>query len=1223
MVTDKLGGMSETIPFVHLHCHSDYSLLDGCARIDKMLAKAASLGMPALALTDHGNLFGSIEFYKAAKKHNVKPILGCEIYLVVDHAMTDRPKRTRLPEEEEGEMQGNGALANKIFHMGLLAKTNRGWQNLSKLVSLAHLHGFHYRPRVDFQTLAQHAEGLIGFTGCMQGVVPQCLLRGERDKARQWTARFLEVFGRDNYYVELQDHGLPGQRELNRDLMDIARAFDLKVVCTNDSHYVEQDHSVPHDLLLCIQTGKKASDEKRLKFDNSNFYLKSREEMARLFAQVPQALMVPWEIAQTCDVKIEFGKNRYPVFRLPVELAASGKTNPEYLRELCLRGVKRRYGVDYQQPEAAADPARAREICQRLDYELEIISKTGFVDYFLIVHDFINWAKSRSIPVGPGRGSGAGCLVAYVLEITDTDPMFFRLLFERMLNLERVSPPDFDIDFCMRRRDEVIEYVRNRYGADCVANIITFGTFGAKMVIRDIARVLDIPYSEADRMAKMVPENQDMTIEKAIAGSAELAAEIQHNPVAQKIFDLGRVIEGMVRNTGRHAAGIIICDKPLIEMLPVTLQEGALTTQYEKGTVEELGLLKMDFLGLKNLTVINDAENYIRQTVQSDFDLNKVPFDDPRTYQILREARTVGVFQMESSGMQSLCRQLEVQNIEEIVALIALYRPGPMEWIPDYIKGKKDPSSIQYPHPLLRDLLRETYGVMVYQEQVMESAKILAGYTLGGADILRRAMGKKKVEEMEKQRGIFVKGCQEHNHIEEKTALELFSILEKFAGYGFNKSHSAAYAILSYRTAFLKANYPLQFMAAALTCELGNSENLAKFLDECQAMGISVEGPDINHSREGFYPLIRHPGAYRKTGRPSEEGSILFGLSGIKGVGELAAQKIIEERQRGGLFQSFRDFLVRVDNKTVNRRVLENLIKAGAFDCLQEDRGSLLHDLDQLLAEVETEQRDRAAGQARLFDFFRENAAAGEGAANSRKVKQRFPLPLNEQLLYEKELCGFFVTGHPLNPYRHLADAVDTITGDNFRQLPDRTPFRLCGVVTKVDKKISKKDNRPWAILTVSTRDSIYNINFYSDAFEKNQSRLVAGALLCVGGAVSLRNNEVQLIGDTAGALEASLAHIIKKIRWMLHPGSLADDFLHKLREILDRQCGDIEMEVGFVLDDAWCVLATLASPMRWKLVPETFQELRRHAAVAGLQIECTPPAPREQPWKKAKPTGV
>ncbi|HMD61771.1 MAG TPA: DNA polymerase III subunit alpha, partial [Opitutaceae bacterium] len=800
--------------FVHLHVHSDYSLLDGACKIDRLTDRAGELGMKALALTDHGNLFGAIDFYTVAKSKGIKPLIGCELYLT---------EGSRL------EKQGRSDEGRSIFHLGLLARDTGGYQNLLKLVSDAHLKGFYYKPRTDLDTLARHAKGLIGFTGCLASLVPQHLMNDRWEEARKATARFVDIFGRENYLVEVQDHGIAEQRKIIPGLLSLAREFGLRVVCSNDVHYVHASDAGPHDALLCIQTGAKIEDEKRMRFEGKQFYLKSRAEMERLFAEVPEALGNTELVAEMCDVAIPFptGSERYPKYPLPTEV---GTDRPAYLKRLCIEGLRSRYGIDFNDPGAAADPVKARVLVDRLEYELGVIASTGFVDYFLVVWDFIHWSKSKGIPVGPGRGSGAGCLVAYLLAITNLDPLRFKLLFERFLNPERISPPDFDIDFCMRRRGEVIDYVRQKYGDGCVANIITYGTLGAKMVIRDVSRVHNLAYAEADRLAKMIPDELNITLEQAIAKSAELREEVAKNPVAGKIFEQARVLEGMVRNTGKHAAGIIITDQPLEEFVPLTLQEGDVTVQFDMNAVGKLGLLKMDFLGLKTLTVIADAVDNIRRTAGPGFDIEKIPIDDAKTFALLNTGRTTGVFQLESAGMQNLCRQLQVSSIDEIIALIALYRPGPMDWIPDYIRGKKDPATVRFPHELLEEVCRETYGVMVYQEQVMEAAKIIAGYTLGGADMLRRAMGKKDPEAMAMERGKFVEGARRLHGIDESTSDAIFDILNKFAGYGFNKSHSAAYALLSYQTAFLKANHPVQFMAAMLSSELGNADKVAHFV---------------------------------------------------------------------------------------------------------------------------------------------------------------------------------------------------------------------------------------------------------------------------------------------------------------------------------------------------------------------------------------------------------
>ena len=851
--------------FVHLHVHSDYSLLDGACRIDRLMDRAVALGMPALALTDHGNLFGAIDFYNTAKSKGIKPLVGCELYLV---------ETSRL--EKHGRSDDEG---KSIFHLGLLAKNLTGYQNLLKLVSDAHLKGFYYKPRTDLETLAKYANGLIGFTGCLASLVPQHLLHDREEEARKACARFVDIFGRENYFVEIQDHGIPEQLKIIPGLLKLAEEFNLKVIATNDVHYVNASDAGPHDAMLCIQTGAKIEEEKRMKFSGQEFYLKSRAEMEKLFIEVPESITNTQLVAEMCDLTIPFpkGSERYPKYPLPVEVSA--KTDRSgYLKDLCIAGLRHRYGLDYASPEKHADPVLGQTLVERLDFELSIISKTGFIDYFLVVWDFIDWARKHDIPVGPGRGSGAGCLVAYLLAITNLDPLRFKLLFERFLNPERVSPPDFDIDFCMRRRGQVIDYVREKYGKDCVANIITYGTLGAKMVIRDISRVHNLAYADADRLAKMIPDELNITLEDAVKKSTELRDEIARNPVAKKIFDQARVLEGMVRNTGKHAAGIIITDRPLDEFVPLTLQEEDVTVQFDMNAVGKLGLLKMDFLGLKTLTVIADAVDNIRRTADPKFDIEAISLEDAKTFALLNSGRTTGVFQLESGGMQNLCRQISLSTIDEIVALIALYRPGPMEWIPDYVRGKKDPTTVTYPHKLLEEVCRETYGIMVYQEQVMEAAKIIAGYTLGGADMLRRAMGKKDADAMAKERTKFVEGAQRVNQIDEKTANSIFDILNKFAGYGFNKSHSAAYAILSYQTGFLKANYPVQFMAAMLSSELGNSEKVSHFVAECEAMGLKVLGPDVNESREMFTPVGE---------------KIRFGLAGVKGVGELAAQKII------------------------------------------------------------------------------------------------------------------------------------------------------------------------------------------------------------------------------------------------------------------------------------------------------------------------------------------
>jgi DNA polymerase III subunit alpha len=1169
--------------FVHLHVHSDYSLLDGCCRIDRLMERTAELGMKAIALTDHGNLFGAVEFVGAAKAHGIKPILGCELYLV---------EGSRL------DKQGRSDEGKTIFHLGLLARNLEGYQNLLKLVSDAHLQGFYYKPRTDFETLARHAGGLIGFTGCLAALVPQHLLYERTEEARKACGRFVEIFGRDNYFVEIQDHGLPEQRKIIPGLLALAREFGLKVICTNDVHYVRAEHAGPHDSMLCIQTGAKLEDEKRMRFDSAQFYLKSRSEMERIFGEVPESLVNTQAVAEMCDVSIPFpkGSERYPKYPIPAEIRLDRSA---YLRRLCLEGLKRRYDVDYGPPAElpAGTPARTRELCERMDYELGVIGKTGFEDYFLVVWDFIDWAKAKGIPVGPGRGSGAGCLVAYLLGITNIDPLRFKLIFERFLNPERVSPPDFDIDFCMRRRGEVIDYVRAKYGAQCVANIITYGTLGAKMVIRDVARVNNLAYADADRLAKMIPDELNITLEDSVSKSAELRAELEANPVAKRIFDQAAVLEGMVRNTGKHAAGIIITDKPLTEFVPLTLQEGDVTVQFDMNAVGKLGLLKMDFLGLKTLTVIADAVDNIHRTADPAFDVEKIPYDDQKTYDLINSGRTTGVFQLESGGMQNLCRQLRVSSIEEIIALIALYRPGPMDWIPDYIQGHREPSSVKYPHPLLEGVCRETYGVMVYQEQVMEAAKVIAGYTLGGADMLRRAMGKKDAAAMAKERDKFVEGARRLHGIDEKVSNAIFDILNKFAGYGFAKAHATAYAILSYQTGYLKANYPVQFMAAVLSTELGNSDKVAHFIAECGAIGIQVLGPDVNESREAFTPVGTR---------------IRFGLAAVKGVGELAARRIIEEREANGPFRDFDDFVARVDGRAVNRRVLEHLSKTGAFDFSGTPRRRIFDSLDSALATVAAHARDRAAGQHSFLDMLGSEtevatatapAAAAANGTNGRNGGEEFrPLEL---LAYEKELLGFYISGHPLDAYEKIASALDTFTPEELIRQPGRTEFRLCGIAGAIAKKLSKKDNRPWAAFTLETKASSVALNMFADAYAVYGSVLAENVPVVVQGNVIVGADGARINVRECYPLESAASALARRVTWILRPGHpQAVEFLSRVREVINAQSGETRISFAFLLEDRLAPVAEASPALSWKLNSETFQALRAHPAVAGVHVE-------------------
>ena len=1216
--------------FVHLHVHTDHSLLDGCARADKLCQRAEELGMKALSITDHGALYGLPSFFKEAKKHGIKPLLGCEIYLVYEDALGST--------NQERSKQ-------KSYHMGLLAKNFKGYQNLCKIISEAHTKGFYKRPRTDLSTLAKFSEGLIGFSGCLAAVIPQFLVDNQFEEAREATRCFIDIFGKENFVIELMDHGLAKQRKIIPDLIKLGTEFDLKVVATNDVHYVNKNDHAPHDSLLCIQTGAKIDDQKRMRYEAQNFHLKSRKEMDLAFKEFPQSITNTSAVAEMCDVVLPFGENHYPVFEKPIELTFEKddkhferilsiyvekknevlkrdqndpitlnadeknklKSNGLYLFDLCKQGLFNRYNIDYDVVRTSVHPdEKALSICDRLDYELAIISGTGFVDYFLIVWDFIKWARDQGIPVGPGRGSGAGCIVSYILKITDIDPLKFGLLFERMLNLERISPPDFDVDFCMRRRDEVVEYVRKKYGEDRVANIITFGTFGAKMIIRDLARVNNIEYSIADKLAKMIPDELNITLDDSIKKSQELAREIKVNPTAKKIIDEGKVIEGMIRNTGKHACGIIIADQKITNLIPITLQEGDLTTQYPKGPSEDLGLLKMDFLGLKTLTIISDTEAYISKTHSSvNFNIEKIPFQDEQTFKLLNSGKTTGVFQLESSGMQKLCRQIGISSFDEIIALIALYRPGPMQFIPQFIKGKKDPNSVNIPHPLLKELVQETYGVLVYQEQVMEAAKIIAGYTLGDADILRRAMGKKISSVMEAQKQIFIEGAKNTNDIKASVADSIFELLEKFAQYGFNKSHSAAYAMLSYRTAYLKANYPIEFMAAVLTSEQGNASKIAHFLEECHSMKLPVLSPDINISGINFTPIIED----------NKKGSIRFGLSAIKGVGESAAIIIIEERGSNGPYNNFYDFVYRLVETNINKRVIEALIKTGAFDSFEIDRNQLLQNLSTSIAEAQSQKNNEAGGQIDIFQDLKD--AYGNTTINNDPKCS--PMAKLDKLKYEKELLGIYLSGHPLDQLRGLVQAIDTFHSEaEIAEITDRKPFRISGVVNGLNVRYTRKDNKKMATFSLNKKTKNHEMIIFSDAYSKFSEVLEEGKTVIIQGVIQKKDDEVQLYAYEVYDLNTSISNFIKKLNFILHPDGSTAEFITFLRNIADDSYGETQIGINFLVDDH-IVETKTAESLTFNLNPDTYSEIKTHTSLAGInadaiQVKDFDPSRR---WKK------
>ena len=971
--------MAEADTFVHLHLHTEYSPLDGAVRIPDLMERAKKLGMPAVAMTDHGNMFGAIEFYQAAKKAGIKPIIGCEIYLAPGSMHDKSPTPGR----------------KNASHLTLLASNETGYKNLMKLVSKAHLDGFYHKPRVDKEVLQEFHEGMICLSGCLNGEINQFILHDQIDKARASLADFRDIYGDENFYLELHDHGMEEQTKCSRQLLEWSREFNLRPVAANDVHFLHRRDHPYHDAMICIGTGANIFDEKRLHY-SEEVYFKTPAEMKKLFREVPQAIWSTVEIADRCDLTLKLDPSsaeKYPEYTPPGD-----KTREEFFDDLCWAGLRERYGENAAEDET---------LKARLQYEMGVIGKMKFISYFLITWDFIKWAKDHGIPVGPGRGSAAGSLVAYALGITDIDPLRYGLLFERFLNPERVSPPDVDVDFCQSRRGEVIEYVKQKYGERSVSQIITFGTLGAKSVIRDVGRVMGLGYSEADRIAKMIPTELNITLADARKKNPELKEAIEKDPAIQKLYETASFLEGLTRGVGIHAAGVVIGDCDLAEHIPLTAgKEGEVVTQYAMGPLTYVGMLKMDFLGLKTLTVIQEAEKLIHQHTP-DFDSRLIPLDDAASFALLNRGETCGVFQLESGGMVNLCKQFGVDRIEDIIALIALYRPGPMDLIPDYIERKKGRKKVIYEHPLLEKVSSETYGIMIYQEQVMQAASELAGFTLGDADLLRRAMGKKNLEEMVKQREKFVEGCAQMNQIPAKKANDIFDLLEKFAGYGFNKSHSAAYGLVSYRTAYLKANYPVEFMSALLSLEVSNTDKIATFVNECKNMKLDILPPDVNSSSATFTPEVRE-------GKPP---AIRYGMAAIKGVGESMVELILQERASQGDFKSIDDFARRVDSRAVNKRVLENLIKGGAFDYSEPNRALLFSRIDQIISSGASAQKDKASGQISLFDLETDFGIAP--AEDSNHAESSIPpWTQSEQLQHEKELLGFYISGHPLDPWQ-------------------------------------------------------------------------------------------------------------------------------------------------------------------------------------------------------------
>ncbi|MCL2047489.1 MAG: DNA polymerase III subunit alpha [Defluviitaleaceae bacterium] len=1052
-------------PFTHLHVHTEYSLLDGSAKIGELIARTKEMGMDSLAITDHGVMYGVIDFYKTARREGIKPIIGCEVYV----APTSRFVKER---REEGTYQ----------HLVLLAENMEGYHNLIKLVSLGFTEGFYYKPRVDVEILRKYSKGLIALSACLGGVVANVLLSHGYEAGKERAALYSEIFGENNFFLELQENGLAEQKQVNEQLIRMADELNLPLVATNDVHYINQSDSEAQDVLLCIQTGKTVLDEKRMSMETNEFYLKTPEIMNEHFSHLPHALENTQKIADRCHIEIQFNDYKLPIFDVPNNGDAF-----EYLREQCYLGLTRRY--------PHVQDIKPYE--ERLDFELDVIKNMGFVEYFLIVWDFIRYARENAIMVGPGRGSGAGSIVAYTLRITDVDPIPYNLLFERFLNPERVSMPDFDIDFCYERRQEVIEYVNRKYGSDHVAQIITFGTMKARAVTRDVGRALAMPYAEVDRVAKMIPADLGMTLTKALAVSPELK-EAYEEPNTRKLLDMSLRLEGLSRHAGTHAAGVVICDKPVIEYVPLNLNDGVVTTQFPMGTCEELGLLKMDFLGLRTLTVLRIAAEEIKRGKNIDVDVHSWPYgyDDPKVYELISQGKTGGVFQLESAGMTSFMRELQPQSLEDLTAGIALYRPGPMDFIPDYVKGKREPAKVKYMHPSLKPILEATYGCIVYQEQVMQIVRDLAGYSLGRSDLIRRAMSKKKADEMEKERRNFIHGLEEanvpgcvKNGIPEKTASAIFDAMDKFAAYAFNKSHAACYAVIGYQTAYIKCYYPLEFMAATMSVAGG-------YTHECKKMGIKLLPPDVNEGFSAFTVAF-------------DQEAVRFGLSSIKNVGHAAVDAIVEEREKNGKYKGITDFIKRLADHDVNKRCLESLIRAGAFDSLGGRRSQYIAVFQSIQGGLAQQKKNTLSGQLSLFDMD-DTPAVDTSDTDELPPVGEFPKRL---LLHdEKTLLGIYVSGHPLAEYEETINAYVTATSLDFAEetatLADGDNVKYGGIITAKSVKYTKAENKPFCFLTVEDMHGTVEVLVFSKIYEKIGSRLQEEQVLVIQGRVNVREEE-------------------------------------------------------------------------------------------------------------------
>ncbi len=1130
--------------FVHLHCHSEYSLLDGAIRLKDLCARAKDYGMNAAAVTDHGNMYAALPFYLIARDFGVKPIIGCEVYVCHDH--TDR----------------TSPLARTRHHLVLLAQNVTGYHNLAKLVSKSSLYGFYHRPRVDKAMLREHAEGIIALSACLAGEIPKAILRGGMDDAAGLINEYHAIFP-DRFFLELQSNGLKEQETVNEKILELAETCRVPLVATNDCHYLDKDDVEAHDILLCIQTQAKVDDPGRMRFETKELYYKSTEEMEKPFAHVPEALANTARIAfEMCeDYNFDLKSYHFPVYQLP-----EGVSLEEEFCRLAREGLKARLAkIPYQVDEAA--------YWQRFENELAVICKMQFPGYFLIVQDFINWAKNHGIPVGPGRGSAAGSLVAWALRITNLDPIPYNLLFERFLNIERISMPDIDVDFCERKRHEVIKYVGERYGDDSVAQITTFGKMKAKAVVRDVGRALGLSFQETDRIAKLIPGALDMTINKALEAEPDLKQLYNTDAVTKKLIDVSRKLEGLSRHASTHAAGVVISDRPMIDYLPLYKgKRDETVTQYDMKVVEKVGLVKFDFLGLRTMTLIHDALDAIAEQGKTPPDLDTLPLNDPETYKLYANGDTDGIFQVESSGMRQYLRQLKPTVFEDIIAMLALYRPGPLEanMVDEFIKRKHGEIAISYPLPQLENCLKDTYGVIVYQEQVMQIAQIVGKYTLGGADLLRRAMGKKDPVAMAKERAKFVEGAKA-NDVSEKKANEIFDLMEQFAKYGFNKSHSAAYALISYHTAYLKTHHKHEFMAALLTSEMSNQDKLLKYISACKDMDIPVDRPSVLESRREF--IVR-------------DGRIIFGLGGVKNVGDEAIREIVEAREEGGPFASLLDLCSRVNLRKVTKRVLENLIKGGACDCLGCTRASMFAALDLAVARAQKRQKEKDSNQISLFSLAgAEPEAQAPGIGFDCEEERMEEWRDDEKMRFEKEALGFFLTSHPLQPFRKEMVRLCLTPLEECRDLSGSASVKTAVLVTGVKEYITKKGDR-MAFCQVEDLTASGECTFFPDAYAACRELLNSDMPLCLECRPSDRVDDsrqddedeevvrdIKLLGTAVTPLEQACAACEEPVCLELRPEDVTPARLEELKALLAQHKGNAPMHVHFREDDFWCRL--------------------------------------------------